>query len=763
MASVAEQIFEFLFKYRPLVFRNGALAFDAPSSWVLPAVIAAALVLLVVWAYVRARSASRRDRAVSAVLRLAALAVLLFCLARPVLRVPAVVPQENWIGVLLDDSRSMRIADVDGATRGDVLRRHFGPQGDVLAALAQRFRLRFFRFSDFAARVDGAGALSFAGARTDLGAALDRARGELSSVPLSGLVLVTDGADNTTDALTAPLLALEAARVPVFTVGVGREAFERDIEIARVSAPRTVLQGGAPVVDVVVTQTGYAGRTVELVVEEGGRIVTTESVRLAEDGAPQVVHVPVPADEPGSRLYRFRIAAQPGEPITENNAREAVVMVRDGRREVLYFEGVPRFEAKFLRRAVEEDGNLRLVVLQRTADDRFLRLDVDSAAELAGGFPATREELFAYRGLILGSVEASFFTHDQLEMIADFVGRRGGGLLMLGGRRAFAEGGWAGTPVADVLPVELDDARRGDTTFFAEIRIGPTRTGSAHPVLRLAEDDDSSAARWAALPPLTTVNRVGGLKPGAVALLRGVGPALPEGQVVLATQRYGRGRAAAFVVQDTWLWQMHADIPVEDDTHERLWRQLLRWLIADAPDRVRVALPSAPVRPDAPVTIRAELDDATFLGINDARVVAHVTTPSGAIEDVPLSWSVDRDGLYLGRFMPEAEGPYEVRIEAARDGEVVESERAVFRVAPGDDEFFGAQMHAPLLRRIADRTGGRFYTPETVASLPEDIAYTARGITIIEEKELWDMPAGFLLVVLLLLAEWAYRRRRGLA
>ena len=109
--------------------------------------------------------------------------------------------------------------------------------------------------------------------------------------------------------------------------------------------------------------------------------------------------------------------------------------------------------AQSIRAAVEADSNLQLVALQRTADNKFLRLDIDTPDELATGFPKTRAELFKYRAIILGSVEASFFTHDQLQMLAEFVNVRGGGLLMLGGRRSFSEGGYAGTPVADVMPV----------------------------------------------------------------------------------------------------------------------------------------------------------------------------------------------------------------------------------------------------------------------------------------------------------------------
>src|SRR6185503_8304783 len=135
----------------------------------------------------------------------------------------------------------------------------------------------------------------------------------------------------------------------------------------------------------------------------------------------------------------------------------------------------------------------------RTAEDKYLRLNVENADELVGGFPKTREELFSYRAIILGSVEAASFTPEQLRMLADFVSKRGGGLLMLGGRRSFAEGGWAGTPVAEVLPVEFDsNGPRGGSNggYFARLSVRPTRAGTTFPVTQLAATEKDSTAKW---------------------------------------------------------------------------------------------------------------------------------------------------------------------------------------------------------------------------------------------------------------------------
>jgi uncharacterized membrane protein len=622
--------------------------------------------------------------------------------------------------------------------------------------------LRFFRFSSSTERVADPTVLTFGGTRTDIGQALRRVTQELAGLPVSGLVVVSDGADNSQTVLADALRAIRAAPVPVFTVGVGREAFAKDVQLGRVQLPASVLKGTMLVVEVVVSQNGYAGTTVPLVVEDEGRVVGSQDVTLPRDGEPGTVRVRLMAGDVGPRLLHFRIPVQPGEMVTQNNVRDALLVVEDRREKILYIEGEPRYEMKFIRRAVVEDKNLQVVMLQRTADRKFLRLDIDNPQELAGGFPKTREELFAYRGLVLGSIEASAFTPDQLRMIADFVSVRGGGLLALGGRRAFAEGGYRDTPVADALPVVLDPPRSG-AEFLAEVKVAPTRVGATHAVTQIADSEQASETRWGRLPPVTSVNPIRGVKPGAAVLLTGASRTSRDPLVVLAYQRYGAGKAIALAVQDTWLWQMHADMPVEDLTHETLWRRLLRWLVDAVPDRVMATASRDRVEPGERVDVTTTVRDKTYLDVNDAGVKARIVRPSGAETEQPMEFVVDRPGEYRTSVPVEDEGLCEVRVEATRGTESAGADVAYVRSAPSDGEYFDAAMRAPLLRRLAEETGGRFYTPDTVASLPEDVTYLGRGVTVVDEKELWDMPALLAALVGLLAGEWFLRRARGLA
>jgi uncharacterized membrane protein len=759
---VFETLFRFFFEHSPAMFAQGEIRWTTWTGALVATAVTAVAVGTAVVSYRSSRRVSIRDRIVLVTLRVALLLLVLACLFRPVLVVRAAVPQQNVVGVLLDDSRSMQIADMDDQSRAQYLQSAFGAvDSGTLKALADRFAVRVFRFSSSAARAAGGRELAFSGTETRLGASLESARQELAGLPLAGLVMVSDGADTADAALGEALLGLKADGVPVFTVGVGRETLDRDIQIGRVNTPRTALKGTTLLVDVVIAQRGFDGRAVTLDVEDEGRIVSTQQVTLPSGGAPATVPVRITVDEEGPRVLRFRVPALPGELVADNNQREALIDVRDRREKILYFEGEPRFELKFIRRAVTDDENVEVVALQRTADNKFLRLGVDNADELVAGFPKTREELFAYRGLVLGSVEAGAFSGDQLRMIAEFVDRRGGGLLALGGPRAFSEGGYAGTAVADVLPVGLDASLREKDGELMRLTVRPTRAGAASAVTQVAPTEAASKERWDTMPVVTAVNRLSSIKPGATVLLSGSDTARRD-YPVLVFQRYGRGKAFAFTPQDSWVWQMHATMAVDDLTHENFWRQLLRWVVDEVPDEVEIRMPSDRVEPGSTVEFSASVSDKAFLELNDASVTATVSGPDGSTVDVPMAWSGEKAGEYEGRFAAGVSGWYEVRTVATRAGAEVGRAVAHVRSAPGEQEYFDATLRTGTLRRIADETGGRYYAAGDIVTLADDLRYTGRGVTTVEEHDLWNMPIVLMLIVGLLSAEWGYRRVVGL-
>jgi len=765
LGSALESVFTFLFKYPPRLFGRGELVWAPVVPVWLIALAALGALALVVLAYRQLRGISRVDRVVLGATRALALALVLACLLRPTEVLSSAVPQRNVLAILLDDSRSMRVADVDGTSRTKAMQTAFSDSSALVRRLSSRYAVRTFRFAAEPSPAPARTPLDASGGRTDLAAALNGVRSDLAGLPVAGVIVVTDGADNAGGDLGASILGLKARRVPVYTVGVGQERFSRDLSVTSVSAPPSVLAGSTVLIDAAIGVRGAGGEKTTLTVEADGKIVATEEVTLPRRGDVVRTRLRVPPMPAGS--YRLTVRARPitGELVAENNEHSTVLDVRPGPARVLYVEGEPRPEFAFLRRAVAGDSAVQVVGLMRSAEQKFLRLGVRDSLELVNGFPSRREDLFQFRAIILGSVESSFFTGDQLRMLQEFVSQRGGTLLALGGRASLAEGGYGGSPVAEVLPVLLNAARADTGAAPIELAVHPTMAGRTHAALRLRDAESANLARWDSLPKLTSVNRLGGLRSGATTLLSGrAGDDRDAAELpVLAFQRYGRGMGVVLGVQDTWLWRMDASIPLEDATHATLWRQTVRWLVEGVPDQLELAAVPARVAPGEPVELRARVVDSTFAPVSQASVVARVTTPTGGLVDVPLERSPTADGTYTGRYVPTERGAFAMSA-SARFG--TDSLRSVSGALLADDQGADveqAELRTGLLRQVANETGGNYYPLSQAARLAEDVNYTESGVTQRDAHDLWDMPIVFLLLVTLLGAEWFYRRRRGLA
>ena len=758
-------MFEFLFKYPAADFAAGRFVSALPAwQWALLPLVAALIVFLLLGTF-RLRARTRLlDRGALALLRGGALAVLVFSLSQPLLEVRSRTPQPGVVGVLVDNSRSMLLAHAGNGTRADFVRAAFDPaDGDLLAELRRRYDLRLFAYGAETRTVEHAGVLDFSDGASNLAQAFGTARDALAGEPLAGLIVIGDGAAAQGPALDEQLLALRADGIPVYPVGVGETRYPRDLEIGRVSLPRRVLNGSRITAEVALRQQGYDGETVEILVEDDSRILHKQSVTLT--AGEQAVKIPLATDEAGARRLEFSVAPRDDEQLAANNRRAAALAVDDRRLRVLYYEGEPRFEMKFVRRAVAADDNLGVTGLIRTADAKYYRVGVDNRDQLRDGFPTERDELYAYDALILGSVDVSLLSREQQQMIVDFVSERGGGLLLLGGRRAFTEGGYRDSPLHAISPVVMPVEARPE--FSRSARILPTNAAWVHPALQLADSREDSIARWQTLPPLDIVNPIRQLKPGATLLLAGSSAEDPAAEnsdplVAMAWQRYGRGRVVAFPVQNSWLWQMHHEIELDDQSHERLWRQLLRWLVESVPQRLQLTLSSQALPTGGTLRLRGEALDADFTPLTDGELFAVVTAPDGSEQNLPMTPHPTLPGIFEASLRIDASGDYRALLELGTDAQILRGAESRFSAAPAGDENFGSELDQALLQRIADETGGRYFAADDAGSLPAALDNSQRGAFTLARHELWDMPILFLLLAMLLSIEWAYRRWRGL-
>ncbi len=749
-------IFEVFFKYKPIIYQKGHLAFQLMGSrglFVLFIMAAAA------GAYYAYRNVARDKYSTGLVaLRAVTFTVLAFIFLRPVLNISTVLPQESYLAVVIDNSESMKIKDDGQVSRSEQLQKQFEAT-NFFKRLGDKFKIRTYRFDSSAERIERPDQMTFAGKRTRLESATDLLQQELGTVPLSGVVLITDGVDNASKQWTESLSKLESRHIPFYTVGVGSDNIIRDAEIVKVSAPRSTLKESTAVVDVSYRSHGFRGRKATMYVRENGVLLKTEQVTLAADGEIAETSLDLPVKNEGTRLFSFSLQA-PDDRIPENNTLDALVEIKNDHPQILYIEGEPRWEFKFLHRAMQDDPNIRLVTLLRSSQNKFYRQGIDKEEMLSEGFPKKREELFAYKGLIFGSIESTFFSQDQLKNVVDFVSNRGGGFLMMGGRNSFAGGRYENSPIADILPVQMGSADR--MPVIGRLKLAITEYGRTHPLMKLTPDANANVKQWSDLPPLNDFNKTLDAKVGGIVLARGT----PEQKgsvdpILLAYQRYGRGRTMALTSGSTWHWQMEMDS--KDQTYQLFWKQVLRWLVNTSPDPVMISSDKDTYLPGETVRLSADISNKSFERMNNAKVIAKVTNPDGVTESVPLDWNGSGEGTYQAELNAKAAGVYQIDVTATQGSENLGTNHSAFQVADRPVEYYDASLNTRLLQSVASSTGGRYYPLSKLGDVPDDAQYVEGETSFVEQRELWDVPFLFMLLCMTLGAEWFWRKRKGLA
>lgn len=789
-------MFETFFKYSRTVYENGLWAFrNMPSS---ETVVIGALLILAVLALIYAKTVaptSRHFRGTLALLKLGAIALILLSLAEPFISITSIVPRKSTVLVLLDDSESMTISGGKGdETRSEKVEKWLrADDAGVIADLEKNFNVVVYKFSEYVSAFGTSDTLQGRGPATDIGGALRFVENLSQTTPLSAVLIATDGAQTQltkyginggknlplNDPLQAAAL-LKNLKIPIYSVGVGA-TISNDLRITRVSATRSTVGNDEVEMTALVQARSYAGKNVEVQLLENGRVVASENVSLS--GAlnrVKLLHLP---SGKGHLQYAARVVPLADESITINNEKKFLVNNSEKIGKILYIEELHPYDFKFLKRAIDLDKNLRLISMVRVGKDRFLRQGVLNKNELSGNFPTTREQLFSYQALILGSIEAEFFTEEQHALIRDFVSIRGGSLLMLGGPRGFTQGGWQESVVADVLPVHLLDENDAAREFSGgnrgiEYKLKITPDGLRTAFLQFSSNALENEKLWDTLPPLIGFNPVGSAKPGATVL--GVHPLSQKGRdkVLMATQRYGRGRSMILATSTSWKWQMK--LPSTDMRHETFWHQIGRWLAFSSPASVELSHGRDNYTPDEIIQFSINALDSSFAPVENAQISFHVTAPSklgnpnaglqqsdsaaGRILSLEVKPDLKETGRYNAQFSAKDEGLYEVETLAHdKDGRFLGRATTAFFVHKNRVEFAKPDLNESLLKRISEVSGGKYVHISDANDIADELVIARSSFSKTVERDIWDTPALYLLILALLAAEWSIRRARGLS
>lgn len=761
-----------------------------------PSLAAAVLAIAALWLWIarlNGPAVGRGRLVLLSLLRLAAVACVLLALLRPVSTITRVQRQPKSLAVGIDVSGSMALTDprtrAEAAARSERtlgadprttprLRRAIrtltlaktgksngDPPASSLDRLGRTFALKLFTFGDTvspversAFRTERRSTITAGNPRTGatrIGDAIRDILDQTSGSALAGIVLLTDGGSNSGDDPVSWAKKAGSLGVPIHTVGIGDPTPTKDLAIVDVLADRVVRKGAEVRITAGLTQRGYGGRTVTVSLDRSGTVLASRQVALRSGEARANVPLTYTPKTTGDGALRVRVSMLGGEALHTNNRKAFLQQVVDKKLRVLYIEGEPRWEYRYLKNAILRDDQIGFACF--TVDD-------EGAPTARGNlpvrsFPEKLDDLFSYDVVVLGDVPRVMFGDSELRNLRRFVEDRGGSLIVIAGERHMPHE-YAGALLEPVLPFRFSGVPSA-VTADQPFRLAPTDYGAQDPILSLAPNPEENRRIWQELPGMLWMCSSRGLRPGATALAVNSATGMPA----LAVQPFGAGRCLMTMTDSTWRWRWR----VGDRYFYRFWGQILRTMTPrDNPGgnkRAQLSVDESDYRPGDRVGLTARVLDEFYRPMDRANVAVRLSREGDgrgrSPRTVRLKPLPGSPGVYTGTAEAGEIGSHRATLMSEQISGPEVYARYIVRDAAV--ELQQPERHDDLLKQIARVSGGTFMEPEDVAGWVSRQKRILLRFRSVEERDLWNAPALLGLCLGLLSVEWILRRRWGLA
>jgi hypothetical protein len=731
--------------------------------------------------------ASPRYKLALTALRWLLVALILLMLAEMDLRVDR--RGLPYLAVVLDDSASMTVQDryadaktegaaqqlvesagLEKATRLDLAKAILlARENELLQKLSSGHRLRVYTASSsmqLLGELGGADelaelrrqilSLQADGAESRLGVALREVLNDLSGVPPTAIIYLTDGITTDGEPLAEAAGYASRKHVPLYSVGLGDPQPVRDLELRDLRVDDVVFVDDVVNFETKLSAHGVDGGTATVRLREKGQdaALATQQIELPRDGQPVAVRLQHRPKQVGDVTYVVEVEPIPREFLTKNNSLERPVSVRDEKLRVLYVESYPRFEFRFLKHLLERDPSIDLNVLLLEADMEYPEQDRTAISH----FPTSKEELRSYDCILFGDVNPLYLNENQLRNLADFVVDKGGGLVLIAGRR-YMPAAYRETPLETVIPIDFSGAQPGTPTrepFHLELTV----EGRLSPIFRLGSDDAENQRIWQNLPGLFWFFEAPERKPGALPLAVHPARTGEEGKLpIILLQQVGAGKSLMMTIDSTWRWRDR----VGDVYMARFWVQTIRHLsrsrLIGQTRQAELSADRREYRRGQPVELRVRLLDDALTGDGQESVIVTLQRDGHDEQRVTLRRSPAAGNTYEGVVTDAREGSYKAwMVTPAVKGTPPST---AFEVIAPPGEFRKIEMNEAALKQAAERTGGRFYSFATAGDLARQIP-PGRKIPLDTDPPipLWNTWPLLGLFMALLVTEWLLRKRK---
>jgi uncharacterized membrane protein len=775
------------------------------SMWITHAVVLSIILLLILlWVYWRAHKFIAGNKTAFA-LKLLGILILAMFLTEPMLSGKRVKSGANMFIVMADNSNSMNVTD-NGASKSrsqtlsDVL--ESGKAG-WLGTIAEDFQLRQYIFDSRLQRTTDFSELTFNGKTSAIGTSLRTISQRYGKKPLAGILLLSDGIATDSTANT-PFDFKDLP--PVYPVVIGATNTQDDLSLENVSVSQSDFEDAPVTITADIKASGYSGKSIELdLLDQAGKTVESQTQKISKDLQKQSFTFRIKPEETGILFYDIELSEKSDsdkqssiiEATLLNNKQTVAVDRGGGPYRILYVSGRPNWEYKFLRQAISEDKQVDLVALIRVArrepkfnwlgragdannpffrgfdnPDRqnlaeydkpvLVRLNTRDQNELRQGFPSTPKELFEYHAVVLDDIEASFFNAEQMDLIRQFTGERGGGFLMLGGKDSFQSGGFDNTAISHILPVHLD--KPANQSIVGKMTLSLTREGMLLPWARLRDNQADEQKRLSEMPTFKVLNKIASTKAGA-SLVETLTNDWSQSLPALVVQRFGNGRSASLTVGDVWRWGMKD--PMMHTDMDKFWRQLFRWMVTDVPQRISIQAAQKPDQANQPVELQVCVRDEDFKLMNNVSVAIEVNDPQKQTIRLTAEPELEQSGIFKATYIPHKDGGYTAKaIVTDTKGNQLGSAQTGWTADLNSAEFRSIQANRAFLEQLARQTGGRIIEADELSNFARTLPVQNAEFMEVWTKPLWDsrmISTGiFAIILICFTGEWALRRWRGM-
>ncbi|MGC4032740.1 MAG: hypothetical protein QM754_13615 [Tepidisphaeraceae bacterium] len=737
-------------------------------------------IALVVYVY-RRDGRSRGVRVGLATLRLLLIGLVIVLLNRPTVTLTQSRVEPSVLAIAVDDSLSMRVPDVE---EGDhrvprleaVTRLLSDRDAAVVKALAGRHQLKWYKFDADAAALPASTTqpvpkVEATGGNTQVATSVRTILRDLQGQRLAGVVVLTDGRDMPQQSLAAAIDEVKDYGAPVYAVPVGSDGPPRNVEVQSVSVEDAVFAGEIANVKASIKAVGMNGQPVVVRLKDkatGKPIIDAEGkpverVFTPENDAPGDVELLFTPKDAGTLNLVVEVEPQNGEIDSDDNVREVVVSVMDAKINVLYVDGYPRWDYRYLKTEMIRDKTVNISCLLLSADSSF-RQEGDKPITR---FPETPAEMLEYDVVLIGDVDPRELTDNQTQLIADFVSRRAGGFGMVAGP-LYSPAAWKGTPIEAVLPVDItrsavEDWGVNGGTIAEGFRPIVTKAGTESGLFRFLPDKQENekylAESW---QPLFWYARGVSAKPGVGEVFAEHPTDMgPDGRKapILVAGRYGAGRTSFLAVDDSWRWRFYHGESVFDS----YWVQQLRFLARGRKlGQRRLTLASQRPVYDLGQQVRLTLrviDPQLQTQLPPQMSVKLLAADGKQVRQETL---VKQDGAdsYTSSFLADRLGKFTVNLPGPVPG--VDDLSLPIEVAVPKLELSSPQVDRTTLGRLASETGGRLIELSDAARKLAEIPTAERRVPVISNQAIWNAPIALLMFVVVLTAEWVLRKWFGM-